>query len=498
MCRQQLANLLFLTHFSRPNMKFISFALISLLLAACQPQAKSQNPEKDFDESSFVSSNLPLMVITHNGNIKDEPKTLAKMKLINSTTGNYLNEQVTLDYGQDEQHSYMGIEIRGFGSKAFAKKQYSLELWTDDEDKHLSDFPLGTSEEALKQQSAVDDQAVKLLGLEKEEDWVLYAPYSDKSLMRNVIAYQLANNISQYWHPKTKFVEVFFEQADKQENNLDYRGVYVLTEKIKRDKNRLNINKLKSDEVSGEDLTGGYLLEVVPQHRLAAQDNSFTNHSAKIPRHITIEYPKKDDLQPEQLAYISNTLNNFVDILYQSKPVTLAELEQHADIDSFINFLLINELFKNRDAFYASTYFHKDKNEKIVAGPVWDFNLSSGNDHHATDVNTSPEGWFLNKKWLAERLFTQPDTQQLLKDRWQQLRKNEFSDDTLNQIIDHNFKLLDQGAAERNFTKWDVLGSYIIGNQIPDSASHIEEVEHLRNWLLSRVNWIDQHILLLE
>ena len=470
-----------------------ALSLASLLaLTGCQETAKQQSVEKDFDESTFIDSNLPIMVIDTNGNIPDEPKVLARMKLINEGTTNRLDNMINLDYGEDEDNRYIGIEVRGFGSQKFAKQQYGIELWEADNDKSLANYDLGTTENQLESDEAIDDNSKELLDMPKEEDWVLYAPYSDKTLMRNVVAYELANNISNYWHPRTKFVEVFFQS----DSELDYRGVYVLTEKIKRDKNRVNINKLKEEEISGEDLTGGYLLELTPKNRLWRDPDkakiSVSNTSPE--RHLFVEYPKGDDMQPEQKDYISNVFSDFISLIYADQAPTISQLEAHVDTDSLINYLLINELFKNRDAFYSSTYFHKEKNEKIVIGPVWDFNLSSGNDTHVKNINTSPSGWFYRNTWLAEKIFENPELKQALKNRWQALRENEFSDETLSAIISKYYDQLNQGAAKRNFEKWDILGKYIQGNQIPDSNSHKEEVDHFKNWILKRAAWIDSNI----
>lgn len=460
----------------------------AILLSACQ-QAEEQNPERDFDESSFVSSNLPLIVVQTNGvPIPDEPKVLTRMTIINQGSENVLSDTTHLDYGYDEAHLYAGVELRGSGSQAYAKKQYSVELWQARSGTSLYGYDIGTTKDALKNDSVLADQEAELLGMPAEEDWILNAPYSDKSLMRNVLAYSLAADITGRWQPKTRFTELFFRDAD---GKLDYRGVYVLIEKIKRDSNRVDLNKLKKDEISGEDLTGGYLLELTTRDRLNSGDVWI-----EVGDHVlAVEYPKAGDLQPEQAAYIRNYMSTFASALYaDDADDDTSGYSAYADLDSLIDFLLINEVFKNRDAFYASTYFYKDKNKKLVAGPVWDFNLSSGNDTHLKDVDVSPSGWFYTGKWLASGLYRSPKFIAGLQQRWQELRTGVLADDAINSRIDQCSGELNQGAASRNFEKWDILGKFIDGNQIPDSQSHAEEVEYLRRWLLRRLEWIDSHI----
>jgi len=468
--------------------RLFSLLTAAVLLSACQ-QAEEQNPERDFDGSSFVSSNLPLIVVQTNGvTIPDEPKVLTRMTIINQGSENVLSDTANLDYGYDEAHLYAGFELRGSGSQAYAKKQYGVELWQAESGTSLYGYDIGTTEDALENDGVLADQEAELLGMPAEEDWILNAPYSDKSLMRNVLAYSLAADITGRWQPKTRFTELFFRDAD---GNLDYRGVYVLIEKIKRDSNRVDLNKLKKDEISGEDLTGGYLLELTTRDRLNSGDVWI-----EVGDHVlAVEYPKAGDLQPEQAAYIRDYMSTFASALYaDDADDDTTGYSAYADLDSLIDFLLINEVFKNRDAFYASTYFYKDKNEKLVAGPVWDFNLSSGNDTHLKDVDVSPSGWFYTGKWLAAGLYRSPKFIAGLQQRWQELRTGVLADDALNSRIDQYFNELNQGAASRNFEKWDILGKFIDGNQIPDSQSHAEEVEYLRRWLLRRLEWIDSHI----
>lgn len=175
----------------------------------------------------FDSTNLPIILIDTQGNeIIDEPKIQARMKIIFNNDGktNRISDSANI------YNDYIGIEIRGSSSQMFPKKAYSIET----------------------RDSSGEDNDVSLLGFPEESDWVLYAPYSDKTLLRNVLAYKFANNLGRY-ASHTKFCEVFL--------NGDYIGVYVFMEKIKRDKNRVDIKKLEPEDNSGDALTGGYLLQ---------------------------------------------------------------------------------------------------------------------------------------------------------------------------------------------------------------------------------------------
>ena len=238
---------------------------------------------------------------------------------------------------------YIGIEIRGHSSQDyFPKKQYGLET----------------------RNSEGENLNVSLFGIPKENDWVLYAPYSDKSLMRNVLAYDIARSLGSY-APRTQFCEVIL--------NNDYVGIYVFMEKIKKDSNRVNIYDPEPDNLSG-----GYLLEVSVLSKIDTTDNYFESESQG--RFFVIKFPDEDDITVDQIAWITNYINTFESTLYSgSFNDPDIGYYQYIDSPSWVDYILLNEAFRNNDVFYSSTYLHKKKNGKLFAGPVWDFNIAMGN-----------------------------------------------------------------------------------------------------------------------
>ena len=167
---------------------------------------------------NLTDSNLPIILIeTNNQGIQDEPKITATMKIIDNGPGN--RNQITdppLGY-----EGFIGIELRGASSQSFLKKGYGLETRNEDG----------------------SNRNIVLMGMPKENDWVLHGPYSDKSLIRNALAYKLAGAVMPY-APRTQFCELII--------NGNYRGVYLFTEKIKIDKGRVDLEKLQIDENSGD------------------------------------------------------------------------------------------------------------------------------------------------------------------------------------------------------------------------------------------------------
>jgi hypothetical protein len=423
---------------------------------------------------TFESSNLPIVVINTNGQeILDDPKITADMGIINNADARNLMTDAFTDYS-----GKIGIEIRGSSSQSFPKKQYGIEL-RDAEGNGID---------------------ASLLGLPAEEDWVLFAPYNDKALMRDMLAYRLARSLGHY-APRTRYCELVL--------NGEYMGVYVLIEKIKRDKNRVNINKLDPDEISGNNLTGGYIIKIdkttgggdgwnstfAPPNRGGSQQVTFL-----------YEEPEWDEIVPEQKQYIQQYLQDFETTLAGANfkdPVN--GYAKYIDVNSFIDYFIINEVSKNVDGYRLSTFFHKKRDSdggKIHMGPVWDYNLGFGNADYCT--NGDPEGFVLDFNnicpddfWLIpfwwKRLQQDRAYRQLLIDRWTALRTNELSTETIHAIIDSAATLLNAESQQRNFERWPVLGTYVWPNYfVGDSFD--EEVDWLKDWTEDRMTWLDVNI----
>jgi len=426
-----------------------------------KPDTPSINPE----------DKLPQFKINTGGStIIDEPKINAKLDVFET-------EKITFQ-------GNIGIEIRGASSQMFPKKSYGFE--TRDENN--------------------EDMDVSILGYPDEEDWILYAPYSDKSLMRNILIYDLSRDIGMY-SSRSTFVELFI--------NNSYKGVYVFMEKLKRDKNRIAINKLKSDENSGEDLTGGYILKIDKTAGSNLGDgyneqNSITskyapqhaNSGQKI--HFLYDYPKAKNITIEQKNYISKYMNDFENAL-ASENFTDANLgyAKFIDIPSFIDFFLLNELSQNVDGYRLSTYMHKDKNGKLKMGPIWDFNLAFGNANYCGGSNTNSWAYKFNERcpgdyWQVpfwwEKLLQDPFFVVQLKERWSVLRGDVFSEGSIITKIDgYNDILVKAGAINANFKTWQILGIYIWPNEFI-GTTHSSEVTYMEDWIIDRLSWMDKAI----
>ncbi len=424
----------------------------------------------DVIQNSF-SSNLPLVIIdTGDKEIPDEPKIKGSMTIIEPSDKTRSHLELKPDYS-----GYMEIEIRGFSSQHFPKKQYSVDTETWDE----------------------EDDDISLLGMPKEHKWILHAPYSDKSLMRNYLAYNKTRDIndSQYYAVRSKFVELLTRTKD----HYRYDGVYILMEKIKRDKNRLDLEKLKDEYVLEPEISGGYILQ---QDRIKDEDTYITGLSGG---KYVIEYPKADKLNAEQFNYIEDHIWKFESALHTvdyNNTASEKDYRKWIDEDSFIVHILAREFFRDYDNWINSEYFHKDRNHSLSLGPIWDFNLGMGNCN--LGYSGRVDGWSYTDRisglgYWTNRLMGDPIFRENVADKWQLLRSSVWSDSNLTYFIDNTKGMLTE-AAVRNFERWPVLGEKVFLERKAcmkdEEAVYCDTFEsavdsHLKVWLHERAKWID-------
>lgn len=406
----------------------------------------------------FTSSDLPIIIINTNGQtIPDDPKMTATMSVIDNGPGN--RNYLTDPY--NNYNGYIGIETRGESSQMFPKKSYALET----------------------RDAAGENINVELLGFPAENDWILYAPYTDKSMMRNEITFKLSRDIGRY-ATRTRACEVVL--------NGDYQGVYTLMEKIKVDNNRVDIASLNPDEISGDDLTGGYIL------RVDKWDNN--DYPAWSSGGIDFQYfdPGGEELVTQQQQYIRNfinAVNSSISGTNFANPET--GYAKYIDVPSFIDNILLTELGKNVDGFRYSTYMYKDKDSKggkLVLGPLWDFNLAYGNVDYNTVVEQPNGGWLYNdyRMFWFPRLMQDANFRNKMKTRWNSLRGNELSNTRITFLIDSMAASYAESQV-RNYERWPILGTYVWPNQYI-GRTYAEEVAWFKNWIITRANWMDNNL----
>lgn len=422
---------------------------------------------------TFSSSNLPIILINTNGQtIPDEPKITADMGIIFNGEGVRNN----LTDSWNHYKGKIGIEIRGQSSQMFPMKSYSLELRDS----------LGNSLDK------------SLFGMPKESDWVLYAPYTDKTLMRNFLAYTISNELGR-WAAHCRFVEVII--------NGDYKGIYVFMERIKRGSGRVNISKIAATDVSGDAVTGGYIfsLDKEPNGWYSSFIAPFSTTQNK--RQFSYVYPKPENIVAAQKNYIKSYVDSF-EFALASPSFQDPEngVRKFADLSSFIDYFIVNEVSRNVDGYRLSSYFYKDrnsKNRKIFAGPVWDYDLAFRNANYCSGSDITGWAYQFNEVCPCDgaglvpfwwyRFMEDSAFKSSLRCRWKQARQTSLSNQRILFLIDSVSTLVNE-AQKRHFTRWPVLGQYIWPNPSPIPATYAEEIAALKAWIESRLRWIDENI----
>ena len=397
------------------------------------------------------SSDLPIVIITtQNGQeIVDEPKTTAHMSIVDN--GKDIRNFYSDFY--NEYDNYIGVELRGQSSlRKWDKVSYGIET----------------------RDSAGENNNVKLFGWAKENDWVLNASHYDKTLIRMPLTYWLSRKMGNF-ASHTQYCELFV--------NGEYKGLYIFMEKIKRDDNRIWVTEITPLDNSGEAVTGGYLIE-------------YSSARWGIPTHFELHYPKEDKATTQQIDYINKYMSDFADLMqtnnYNDPGKGYPAL---IDIPSFVDEMLMQEFTKANDAYRYSSYFHKNRGEKLKAGPIWDFDQSFGNSVNVDGVNST--GFLAlheqNAHLFWNKLAQDNTFMKQYQKRWNSLRKGPFATDSIMDYIDKQFAKTRE-AQERNFAKWPILGVHLWRE--PDALvgkiSYSDEVLYLKNWIKERAEWLDE------
>lgn len=421
------------------------------------------------------SSYLPLVMINTDGvEIPNDPKITGLMGIIDNGSGN-IN---TIEDDFNDYNGYVGIEIRGESSQMFPKKSYGFET-RDEMGENLN---------------------VPILGMPAENDWILYAPYSDKTMLRNFLSFEMGRLQGAY-SSRMVYCELFVNDI--------YMGVYVMMEKVKRDKNRVDVSRLDIDDNSGDSLTGGYILRVdkLPWDFEYGTDGWLSSPNPSYPNAMDItfqyRYPDPDIMTTQQKNYIKDYVTDAEETLIGggfSDPET--GYHEYLDVGSFVDQMILNEICKEVDAYRYSTYFYKHHIKdggKLFAGPPWDYNLGYGNvDYWAPGVNTSgwvytgvtPVSWSIMYWW--KRLMEDQYFKDLLKSRWVGLRQTSFSDDSVQTIIDNKVDHLGF-ALDRNYERWPILGEYVWPNYYVGDT-YEEDLDYFTTFLFDRLDWMDNNL----
>lgn len=348
---------------------------------------------------------------------------------------------VTTNDGVVEQ---LPTRIRGRGNSTWAmpKKPYRLKL----------------------------DTKAALLGMPANRDWTLLANYSDKTLMRNALAFCVGRMMGFVYTPDSRFIELTV--------NGDYVGVFQVSDQIEVATSRVDID----DEVkSPTDGDLGFLIEL-DQYLDPADEVWFRTPSG-------LPFAIKSDIEASEAPLVADYMARFETALFGAAFLDPAEgYPRYLEADTLVDFYLVNEFLRNNDAFLSSTYLHRPRGGRLAFGPLWDFDRSTGN---ALSGNDSPEGWWVRQTstYAARLIDHDPQFRHHLNVRWNYLQSR-LPD--LQAFLAAGASGLDAAQA-RNFVRWPILGTIVWPNPA-DYGSYAGEVNHLHNWLTLRATWMNNQL----
>ena len=479
-----------------------------------------------FVTSAFAQTyDLPIVFIDTKNKCLDQnvtEKIPATMSVLDAATNNVADSAKGTHYD-------IGIKVRGQSSAKFPKPGYSVEI-RDDKGEGID---------------------VSMFGLPPADDWVFHGPYVDKSMMRNALAHWLFRQAGHY-SPRTKHFDLYI--------NGVYRGVYVLIEKIKRGKYRVDVSKLKETDISGDDVTGGYIWAFdktgTNTGGMGNEDINKEGFKTADGLNVIMHYPKKENLQTQQQAYLKKYLEDLENLFKNGK--NGSGYENYVDMTSALDYVLHEEVTNNSDSYWCSFFLHKPKDSKggkVTLGPAWDFNLAmsngsqpenGGNNNGGNNGfnwnmwggggggggmgSSGTTGWQIESSmktgmsglkipnWLLG-MWKDSHYQSELKKRWAELRSGVWHTKTMDVYLD-SMKTYLTKAADRNFKRWPNLGKSsgqgdsdpqpmkycnqgggqqgMWGMNMPMGGYNADtwdgEFEHLRKKMKERMAWMDQQL----
>ncbi len=429
----------------------------------------------DFSADGTFSSHLPLVIIDTYG---EQPKADSvwsdeKGYRVPADYDPYAYGTISIIDRQDGMNtlsddpdlkSDIKIRLRGNSSLTFDKKQYFIKLVNED----------GTKNEQ------------NVLGMGKEWEWVLNISQADKSLLRNYMCLNIASKIMPYV-PDSKFCEVIMIKDGKSQ----YQGAYLMMESVKRGKDRINIAKYGSNFKNNS-----YILRRDRYDESAVLLNNYGSENGLTPNFIELKYPDADQVSDAAVKNIENEISAFEKAIFSKDIEEYYTYSDYIDMDSFIDYFIINEFFGNYDSGYHSVYFYKNGGSKLRAGPVWDFDRAMDNFNNSammldsTAMHDAP--WF--RQLLRDNNFTEA-----LINRYHELRKTILSEEYLFSYMDETIEFLGS-AQQRDWNRWSYFYEDASVTDEKDDpvvnvqTNYADEIEKMKKVIHIHGTWLDENI----
>ena len=464
-------------------------AVISLIMVLCLlPMAQAQayyNYPPDNKSVVIDSTNLPIVWIDVDGkHISRYDRITARMKIIHNGDGR-------LNYADTIAHPGQAIDYAGY----IALRYRGNSSFTNGDKKPYSFRPLTAPLE-----QGGEKKKVKLLGMGKDNDWALLAPYSDKSMIRDLLAFEISRPWMEYT-PQGRYCELYLDGI--------YYGVYILSEVVSDGSHRLN---LPNPGENGDELTGGYLMEVDRVDGVTHVSKYHPVSNTGVPYnnyYIYFQYksPDYEDLTAGQVSFIKGRIDLMERLLWNYRPNGEAAYEEYLDVTNFIDYQLAMELGHNVDAYRLSGKFFKrrDSQDKRFKMVLWDMNLAYGNaDYYEgwrtdtwmyknNNILSSAYDQYLIPFWWY-KLNSNPSYIASLKSRWAQYRRANLREERVMAVVDSLSSILtSHGAERRNSQAWPRWGRYVWPNYYV-ARNYADELSYLKQWISDRIAWMDEQL----
>lgn len=409
-------------------------------------------PGEGSDDKLYQLTNLPTVVIHTQGAVDPYDKEHDQVSVVSIISND----------GKDILFKDATTRLRGNASMNFPKKPYRIKF--------------------DKKQNVLDAPA-------KAKKWTLINNYGDKTLMRNILAFELSKRLGMKYTPYGTLVDVMV--------NGEYKGCYQLCDQIEVGKNRVDITEMEPTDIEGEALTGGYLVEV---DAYAYNEVSWFNSNRGNP--VTIKSPDEDAITYEQSEYIRNFFNEMESLLFSSKFTSETEgYRTRLDLESFLQHFIVGEFSGNTDTYW-STYMYKDRgDEQLHVGPVWDFDLAFNNDNRTYDINNLTDYVYRTKGSYAGQMrsfvnrivVSDASAREQLKAMWADARiYRGYTEESLLALVDSLADVLDESQT-LNFKRWNILNTKV--HQNPKTyGSYQGEVDAVKSYISRRIEWLDKKL----
>ena len=310
----------------------------------------------------------------------------------------------------------------------------------------------------------------------KAKKWTLINNYGDKTLMRNLLAFELSRQLGMTYTPFGTAVDVLL--------NGEYKGCYQLCDQVNINKHRVNITEMTPQDNEGSALTGGYFVEI---DTYADQEKSWFYSNKGNP--VTIKSPDEDSITSKQKTYIKNYFNKMEN-----------QWKTYLDLNSFLRHFLVGELSGNTDTYWSVFMYKERDNDTMYTGPVWDFDLAFNNDNRTYPVNNKRDYIYRsggscagNMRSFVDRIVvSDANAKSQLVEIWDEARQSGLTEEYMVAYIDSLENALQQ-SQELNFLRWPIMNQKV--HQNPRIwGSYEAEVENVRTYMKERIAWMDKKL----